>query len=196
MLAADCSVEADIRAAVDRAGEEWGGLDVVVSNAGIELLDDDRPVDRLPLEVWDRLIRTNLTGQFLTCKHGARHLLESGGGAIVCIGSNCGFFGVALGEPAYSASKAGVFAMMRVMANDYASSNVRVNMVVPGLIDTPMNAPLATDEALRDLWTQPVPLKRMGTSDEIASAILWLASDEASYTTGAILVVDGGMSAV
>jgi NAD(P)-dependent dehydrogenase (short-subunit alcohol dehydrogenase family) len=69
-------------------------------------------------------------------------------------------------------------------------------MVVPGLIDTPMNAPLATDEALRDLWTQPVPLKRMGTSDEIASAILWLASDEASYTTGAILVVDGGMSAV
>ena len=196
VLRADCSVEEEIRGAADRASEEWGGLDVIVSNAGIELIDLERPVDQLDLEIWDRVVRTNLTGQFLTCKHGARHLLRSGGGAIVCLGSNCGFSGVAAGEPAYSASKGGIFAMMRVMANDYASSNIRVNMVVPGVIDTPMNAPLAEDEALRDLWVQPVPMKRMGTPEEIASAILWLASDEASYATGAVLVVDGGMSAV
>ena len=196
VLPADCSVEEEIRAAADRAAEAWGGLDVVVSNAGIELIDDDQPVDRLGLDVWERLIRTNLTGQFLTCKHGARHLLQSGGGSIVCIGSNCGSTGICAGEPAYSASKGGVLAMMRVMANDYAKANVRVNMVVPGVIDTPMNAPLAHDEALRDLWLQAVPLKRMGTADEIASAVCWLASDEASYATGAVLVVDGGMAAV
>jgi NAD(P)-dependent dehydrogenase (short-subunit alcohol dehydrogenase family) len=196
VLPADCSNEDEVRIAFDRAAGQWGGLDIVVSNAGIELLDDDRPVDQLPLPVWEKLLATNLTGQFLTCKHGARHLLQGGGGAIVCLGSNCGFLGIAAGEPAYSASKAGVFAMMRVMANDYARSAIRVNMVVPGVIDTPMNAPLAADQDLQDLWLAGVPMRRMGKADEIASAILWLASDDASYVTGAAIVVDGGQSAI
>lgn len=195
-LRADCSVEEDVRVAIDAAAAQWQGLDVIVANAGIELLDEDRAVDQLEFAVWEKMMRINLGGQFLTCKHGLRHLLAAKGGAIVCTGSNCGFFGVAAGEPAYSASKGGVFAMMRVMANDYAKSNIRVNMVVPGVIETPMNQPLLDDAKMRDAWMQPVPMKRMGTPEEIASAILWLASDEASYTTGAILVVDGGMSAV
>lgn len=196
VLQADCTVEGEIRDAIDSASAAWGGLDTIISNAGIELLDDDRPVDQLDLAVWDRLIGTNLTGQFLACKHGARHLLQNGGGAIVCLGSNCGFFGVAAGEPAYSASKAGVFAMMRVMANDYAKANIRVNMVVPGVIETRMNDPLIADPALAEFWLQPVPMRRMGTPEEIASAILYLASDEASYMTGSMITVDGGMSAV
>jgi NAD(P)-dependent dehydrogenase (short-subunit alcohol dehydrogenase family) len=195
-LVADVGVEDDIRRVIDEAAANWGGLDIVIANAGIELIEEDRPVDRLDVAVWNKLLLTNLSGQFLTCKHGVRHLLAAGGGAVVCTGSNCGFFGVAAGEPAYSASKGGVFAMMRVMANDYAKHNIRVNMVVPGVIATPMNQPLVDDQKLRDTWLEPVPMKRMGTADEIAAAILWLASDDASYATGAALVIDGGMSAV
>lgn len=182
--------------AIDQAARTWGGLDLIISNAAIELPDEETPVDRMELALWNRMITTNLTGQFLACKHGARHLLQAGGGAIVCLGSNCGFLGTASGEPAYSASKGGIFAMMRVMANDYARFNVRVNMVVPGVIDTPMNDYLMKDTELLAQWMEPVPMGRVGTADEIASAVLWLASDEASYCTGEALVVDGGMAAV
>ena len=114
---------------------------------------------------------------------------------IVCLGSNLGFLGMADDEPGYSASKGGVFALMRVMANRYATAGIRVNMVVPGVIDTPMNDPLRADPDLRDRWLARVPMRRMGSADEIASAIAWLASEDASYVTGAALVVDGGMSA-
>jgi len=196
VLPADCAVEDDVQSAIDRAAEQWGGLDIIVSNAAIELPDEEAPVDREELAVWNRVITTNLTGQFLTCKHGARHLLKAGGGAIVCLGSNLGFLGTAAGEPAYSASKGGIFAMMRDMANDYARSGIRVNMVVPGVIDTPMNDYLMKDTAMLQHWMEPVPAGRVGSADEIASAVLWLASAEASYCIGAALVVDGGMSAV
>jgi NAD(P)-dependent dehydrogenase (short-subunit alcohol dehydrogenase family) len=194
VLPADSSDEAAIKSVTERLGDEWGGLDLVVANAGIEIVEGR--VDELDLGTWQRVLDTNLTGQFVTCKHGLKQLLRAGGGAIVCMGSNLGFLGTAPVEPAYSASKGGVFAMMRVMANDYAAENIRVNMVVPGVIDTPMNAPLEDDPEAREYWVSQVPLRRMGSADEIASAILWLLSSEASYVTGAALVVDGGMAAV
>jgi NAD(P)-dependent dehydrogenase (short-subunit alcohol dehydrogenase family) len=196
VLVADTSVEADIQTAMDAAAAKWGGLDIIVSNAGIELLGQDDRVDRLDRSIWDRLITTNLTGQFLTCKHGARHLLASGGGAIVCLGSNCAYFGMATNEPAYSASKGGVLAMMKVMAIDYARLGIRVNMVVPGFIDTPMNAPVMNDAKELAYWSNQIPLGRAGTAEECAAAILWLASDEASYCIGTTLVVDGGQASI
>jgi NAD(P)-dependent dehydrogenase (short-subunit alcohol dehydrogenase family) len=196
LLQADCSVEAEVEAATQRVAEDWGGLDIVVSNAGIELLGQDDRVDRLDQAIWNRLIATNLTGQFLTCKHGARQLLLSGGGAIVCLGSNCGWLGMATNEPAYSASKGGIFAMMKVMAIDYARHNIRVNMVVPGFIDTNMNAPVMADPKELSYWSDQIPIGRPGKADECASAILWLASDEASYCVGTALVVDGGQSSI
>jgi NAD(P)-dependent dehydrogenase (short-subunit alcohol dehydrogenase family) len=196
VLPADSSVEAEIQGAIDGAAERWGGLDIVVSNAGIELLGQDDRVDRLDRAIWDRLITTNLTGQFLACKHGARHLLASGGGAIVCLGSNVAYLGMATNEPAYSASKGGILAMMKVMAIDYARLNIRVNMVIPGFIDTPMNAPVMRDPKELAYWSNQVPLGRAGTPDECAAAILWLASDEASYCIGTTLVVDGGQSSI
>jgi NAD(P)-dependent dehydrogenase (short-subunit alcohol dehydrogenase family) len=196
LLPADCTDEASIGPAMDAAAEAFGGLDIVVSNAGIELLGRDDRVDRLELDVWQELIRNNLEGQFLTCKHGARHLLASSGGAIVCVGSNTGFLGMATNEPAYSASKGGVFALMRVMAIDYARHGIRVNMVIPGFIDTPMNAPVMADARELEYWSDQIPIGRAGTADECASAILWLASDEASYCVGTALVVDGGQSAI
>jgi NAD(P)-dependent dehydrogenase (short-subunit alcohol dehydrogenase family) len=195
-LPADCGDEASIAAAIDEAATAFGGLDIVVSNAGIELLGEDDRVDRLGLAVWQRLLRNNLDGQFLTCKHGIRHLLASSGGAVVCVGSNCGHLGMATNEPAYSASKGGVFAMMRVMAIDYARQGIRVNMVVPGFIDTPMNEPVMGDPAELKYWSDQIPIGRAGTAEECAAAILWLASDEASYCIGTALVVDGGQAAI
>lgn len=196
VLAADASLEDEIAAAMDAAAAAWGGLDIIVSNAGIELLAQDARADKLDRAVWDKLITTNLTGQFLTCKHGARHLLASGGGAIVTLGSNTGHLGMATNEPAYSASKGGIFAMMKVMAIDYARMNIRVNMVIPGFIDTPMNAPVMKDEKELAYWSNQIPIGRAGTADECASAILWLASDEASYCVGTALIVDGGQSSI
>jgi NAD(P)-dependent dehydrogenase (short-subunit alcohol dehydrogenase family) len=196
VLRADCADEASIAAAIDRAAAAFGGLDIVVSNAGIELLGQDDRVDRLDLAIWRRLLQNNLDGQFLTCKHGIRHLLASGGGAVVCVGSNCGYLGMATNEPAYSASKGGVFAMMRVMAIDYAREGIRVNMVVPGFIDTPMNEPVMRDPEELRYWSDQIPIGRAGTAAECAAAILWLASDEASYCVGTALVVDGGQSAI
>jgi NAD(P)-dependent dehydrogenase (short-subunit alcohol dehydrogenase family) len=132
----------------------------------------------------------------LTCKHGIRHLLAAGGGAVVCVGSNTGYLGMATNEPAYSASKGGVFAMMRVMAIDYAREGIRVNMVVPGFIDTPMNEPVMRDPDELRYWTNQIPIGRAGAAEECAAAILWLASAEASYCVGAALVVDGGQAAI
>ena len=182
--------------AIDKAADTWGGLDIIVSNAGIELLGQDDRVDRLDVAIWNKLLTTNLTGQFLTCKHGARHLLKAGGGAMVCLGSNVATLGMATNEPAYSASKGGIHAMMKVMAIDYARLNIRVNMVVPGFIDTPMNAPVMKDPKELAYWSNQIPIGRTGTAEECASAILWLASDEASYCIGTMLVVDGGQSSI
>ncbi len=195
-LAADVSDEEQIGAAIDDAAAEFGGLDTVIANAGIELLGQDDRVDRLNRSVWDKLLSVNLTGQFLTCKHGARHLLANGGGAIVSTGSNCAYLGMATNEPAYSASKGGILAMMKVMAIDYARLNIRVNMVVPGFIDTPMNAPVMSDAKELAYWSNQIPIGRAGKADECAAAILFLASDDASYCIGATLVVDGGQASI
>lgn len=196
VLPADCADEASISAAIDEAAGTMGGLDILVANAGIELLGQDDRVDRLDYAIWRQLLQNNLDGQFLTCKHGVRHMLASGGGAIVCLGSNCGSLGMALNEPAYSASKGGVFAMMKVMAIDLAREGIRVNMVVPGFIDTPMNDPVMGSEDELRYWNDQIPIGRIGTAEECAAAILWLASDDASYCVGTALTVDGGQSSI
>ena len=193
---ADCSIESEIGAALYSAAAAMGGIDVLVASAGVELADQDARLDELTLDAWNTLITTNLTGQFLTCKHTLRHMVSGGGGAIVCIGSNTGSLGLAPREPAYSASKGGIFAMMKVTAIDFARHGVRVNMVVPGFIDTPMNDHVMSDPAEAAFWTDQVPLGRAGRADEVASAALWLASDEASYCIGSALVVDGGQSSI
>lgn len=193
-LPADVSDEAGLSVAIDRAAALWGGLDIVVSNAGIEVPGRDAPVHELDLEVWQQVMAVNLTGQFLACKHGLRHLLDSGGGAVVCVGSPCGIMGFCANEPAYSASKAGVMSMARVMAADYVERGIRVNVVIPGLIDTRMNEYVMKDPVLREKWTSGIPMKRAGTPEETAAVITFLVSDEASYVTGSSYVVDGGQT--
>jgi NAD(P)-dependent dehydrogenase (short-subunit alcohol dehydrogenase family) len=194
-LPADVSQEDQISAAIDAAAAKWGGLDIVISNAGIEPAFEDSTVDELPLEVWERVVGTNLTGQFLTCKHGVKHLLETGQGAVVMTGSPCAMRGFCFKEHAYSSSKGGILSLMQVMALDYAPHNIRVNACIPGFIDTPMNAHVMSDPELVDFWSESIPMKRPGQADEVAAIILFLASDEASYVLGSAFVVDGGQLA-
>jgi NAD(P)-dependent dehydrogenase (short-subunit alcohol dehydrogenase family) len=195
VLTADVSQEAQIAAAIDEAARTWHGLDIVIANAGIELPFDDAAVDALQLPIWQRIMDVNLTGQYLACKHGVRYLLEEGGGAVVMTASPCGQKGFCFREHAYSASKGGVMSLMKVMALDYAPHNIRVNAVIPGFIDTPMNAHVMGDQALLESWTATIPIRRVGTADETAAVILFLASDEASYVVGSAFAVDGGQMA-
>jgi NAD(P)-dependent dehydrogenase (short-subunit alcohol dehydrogenase family) len=192
-LPADVRDEAAIEAAVARTAAAWGGLDIVVGNAGVQLAGQDDRADRLSLEVWKRTIDINLTGMFLICKHGIKALLAGGGGAVVCTASPTGQYGCAPGYDAYSSSKAGVYGLIRVMAADYAPT-IRVNGVIPGYSDTAMTSWVtpADHEAL----LATIPMRRPGTAEEVASVMLFLASDEASYVTGAVWAADGGMTAI
>jgi NAD(P)-dependent dehydrogenase (short-subunit alcohol dehydrogenase family) len=194
VLLADVTREDAIGAAVQRAADAWGGLDIVVANAAVLLAGKEDRVDRLDLAVWQRTLDVNLTGAFLTCKHGLRALLASGGGSIVCTASPTGLYGSAPGLSAYSASKAGVYGLIRVMAAGYAREGIRVNGVVPGYTRTPMND-YVTEEQHRELL-RTVPLGRQGLPEEVAEVMVFLASDDAAYVTGAVWAADGGITAV
>ena len=192
-LVADVRDEEAVAGAIAHAAEAWDGLDVVVANAGVQLAGRDERADRLELDVWRETIDVNLTGIFLTCKHGVRALLAEGGGAVVCTCSPTGLFGCAPGYDAYSTSKAGVYGLVRVLAADYAPS-IRVNGVVPGYTDTPMTSWVTPEE--HEALLRTIPMQRAGRADEVAAVISFLASDEASYTTGAVWAADGGMTAI
>jgi NAD(P)-dependent dehydrogenase (short-subunit alcohol dehydrogenase family) len=194
-VSADVSKEDAVAVAVRAATDAWGGLDVVVANAATQLHGRDSRADRLDRATWQRTLDVNLTGAFLTAKHGARALLASGGGAIVCTGSPAGHYGVAPGLDAYSASKAGVYGLARVMAIDYAADGIRVNAVFPGITVTPMNRWWLDDPDERARTEASIPLGRAATPEEIAAVIAFLVSDEASYVTGAAWTVDGGLTA-
>jgi NAD(P)-dependent dehydrogenase (short-subunit alcohol dehydrogenase family) len=189
-VVADVTDEAAVAAAVESAG----GLDTIVSNAGVQLAGEDDRADRLSLEVWRRTLDINLTGMFLTCKHGLRALLANGGGAVVLTCSPTGLFGCAPGYDAYSASKAGVAGLVRVLAADYAAEGIRVNGVIPGYTATGMTSWVDPGEHAALLET--IPLGRAGRPEEVAAVVCFLASPDASYTTGALWACDGGMTAI
>lgn len=196
-LVADVRDEDSIAGAVAAAVDTWQGLDLIVANAAIEPLDDDR-ADRLDLAVWRRVIDTNLTGTFLTCKHGLRALLRSDGPdrCLIITVSPTGIRGMAPGQDAYSSSKAGVLGLMRVLANDYAADGIRVNGVMPGFTLTrAADALLADPDALAAV-NALIPMRRPATPDEIAGMTAWVASDDAAYCTGAVFAIDGGMTAI
>src|SRR5207253_6573799 len=141
--------------------EVYGRLDILVSNAAIFSPERDKPIDALDQKVWDEILRTNLTGMYLACKHGVRSIkATAGAGAVVCTGSPTGMFGVTPASGAYSSSKGGIYGMARVMAVDYARDGIRVNVVVPGFTLTPIVAALVADPKVLEWNVQNIPLKR------------------------------------
>lgn len=194
-LVADVTDEGAVAAAVDTAVAAWGGLDAVVSNAAVQLFDADGPVHQVSAEAWGRTIAVNLTGAFHVCKHGVRALLAAGAGNVIITVSPTALCGVA-GFAAYSASKGGTYALVKSMARDYAAAGIRVNGVLPGFTHTPLVKPMTDQPETVESFLINNPIPRPGTAEEVANLMAFLASDEASYCTGGIHTVDGGMTAV
>ena len=194
VVAADAGREEDVRGLIDTAVREHCGLDIFFANAGIS--GGLASIFEQSAEDWQQILQVNLIGPFLAIKHAAPLMKERGGGSIVCTASVAGIRAGA-GGPAYSASKAGVINLVAVAATQLAGSNVRVNAICPGLIETGMTRPFydwARAAGKEDRLGHLNPLKRGGVPDEIARAALFLASEESSYVNGHALVVDGGLS--
>ena len=175
---------------VESAFDEFGSIpDVVVNNAGIVRFG---PLVDLSLEDWESVINTNLTGTFIGARSAARRMSERGSGVIINMSS---IGGVAPNPNAgsYGATKSGVAALTRQMAIEWGPLGIRVNVVAPGMIDGGMSAPIFADQHFRELRTAKVPSRRLGQSSDIAEAVLFLSSDQASYINGHELVVDGGV---
>jgi 3-oxoacyl-[acyl-carrier protein] reductase len=164
-----------------------GRLDIVVSNAGVTR---DQLLMRMKREDWDAVVATNLTATFLLAQAAMRPMLRQKGGRIIAISSVVGQTGNA-GQANYAASKAGLIGFAKALAREVASRSITVNVVAPGMIDTDMTRAIA-EKAQVD-WSSQIPLGRLGTVDEVAAAVSFLASDEASYITGHVLAVNGGM---
>lgn len=184
----DISVSAQVEAAVAKAAEELGGLDILVNNAGVTR---DNLLMRMKEEDWDRVLNVNLKGAFLFLKSASRHLLRSKAGRVINITSVAGIIGNA-GQANYTASKAGLIALTKTAAREFASRGVCINAVAPGFVKTDMAA--GVDPKVLETVVRQIPFQRMGEPQEIADAVVFLASDLARYVTGQVLVVDGGMA--
>jgi NAD(P)-dependent dehydrogenase (short-subunit alcohol dehydrogenase family) len=194
LVLADVSSDEDMRAAVETTVSATGGLHVLFNNAGIFPDGDGSPVET-SLDIWHRVIDVNLKGVFLGCKYGIPAMLDSGGGSIINTASFVAVVGAATSQIAYTASKGGVLAMTREIAVEYARRGIRANALCPGPVRTPLLDQLLADPAARARRIVHIPMGRLAEADEIAQAVLYLASDASSYVTGTTFMVDGGITA-
>ena len=191
---ADVAEWDDCRRMVAAAVDTYGALHVLYNNAGVFPPDDGGVLDT-PQETWRRVMAINLEGVWLGCKAAIPAMLASGGGSIVNVASFVALMGAATAQIAYTASKGGVLSMTREIAVEYARQGIRANALCPGPIETPLLQALLSDPDRRARRLVHIPMGRLGRAEELAKAALFLASDDASFMTGAALVVDGGITA-
>jgi glucose 1-dehydrogenase len=195
---ADVSSENEVVAMFERVRDEFGTLDILVTNAGVQ---HDAPIERMSLAQWNKVLSVDLTGQFLCAREAVREFRRRGvvpgvsraAGKIICMSSVHQQIPWAC-RANYAAAKGGVAMLMRSLAQEVAGERVRINAVAPGAIRTPINrAAWETDEALHRLMSL-IPYGRLGEPEDVARAVVWLASDDADYVVGTTLFVDGGMT--
>jgi NAD(P)-dependent dehydrogenase (short-subunit alcohol dehydrogenase family) len=193
-VAVDVADEEQVRALFDRAAAEYGRVDVAFNNAGISPPDDDS-ILTTGLEAWERVQRVNLTSVYLCSKYAIEHMRRGGGGSIINTASFVAVMGSATSQISYTASKGGVLAMSRELGVQFAREGIRVNALCPGPINTPLLQQLFAEDPERAARRMVhIPMGRFGEADEIAAAVTFLASDDASFITASTFMVDGGIS--
>jgi NAD(P)-dependent dehydrogenase (short-subunit alcohol dehydrogenase family) len=193
-VAGDVAVEADVQRMVEEGVKRFGGLHVLYNNAGVLWKDKDRSVLETDGAQWDRVMAINLKSVFWVTKHGIPHLRAAGGGSIVLVGSVSALAGFTRAQDAYTAAKGALISLNKSLAIQFARDNIRCNIIHPGIVETPLQAPYLND-ALRAEFKTAIPLGRIGQPRDIAYAALFLASDESAFMTGAEMIVDGGFMA-
>jgi len=192
----DISNEDAVKAAFDSLEAEGWSPNVVVANAGVQLFGQDAKIADLDFAVWQRTVDINLTGTFLTLKYAVRAMLKQGGGSIILTGSPTALNGEGADFTEYSSTKAGMHGMARAVAGAYAKDNIRVNVVVPGYTETALVSAIINDPASRASIISRIPLGRAGAPKDVEGIMVFLASDDADFATGATFAVDGGMTTI
>jgi NAD(P)-dependent dehydrogenase (short-subunit alcohol dehydrogenase family) len=191
---ADVSKEADVKDAIKAGVKAFGKIDVLYNNAGIFPSDDHSVVDTEE-KIWDLVLAVNVKGVYLVCKHGIPELLAAGGGSVINVASFVALVGCSVPQDAYTASKGAVIALTKSLAVQFGPKGVRSNAICPGPIETPLlSAWLFKEPAEKAKRLNRIPMNRFGKSEDIVNMALYLASDEASWTNGAAMVVDGGIT--
>ncbi|MDX6806926.1 glucose 1-dehydrogenase [Terrihabitans rhizophilus] len=189
IVACDVSQPDEVERAIARTVETFGRLDIAFNNAGVE--NKAAPVADIDLDEWDRILDINLRGTFVCMKHELAQMVRQGGGVVINTSSGAGVRGVA-GGAAYAASKHAIIGLTKSAALDYAKSNIRVNAILPGNIETPMMDRFTGGDIQKAIDLEPVG--RLGKPEEIANAVLWMSADLGAFVTGAAISVDGGWS--
>jgi NAD(P)-dependent dehydrogenase (short-subunit alcohol dehydrogenase family) len=191
----DVSDEQQVQLMVKTTLDHYGRVDVLCNNAGILLFEQETRAHELTNETWDRTMAVNLRGYWLCSKYAIPSMLGNGGGSIIHVASPTGIFGFAR-LTAYSASKGGVIGLTRSMAIDYAPDHIRVNAIIPGSIDTPMNSREFSDPSVRKFWADATPARRLGEPKDLGGIAVFLACDDSEYCVGGLFTVDGGITAI
>ena len=191
----DVAQEEQVRAMAHTTLEKYGRTDILVNNAGIQSYGRDTRAHELSAEVWERTLAVNLRGTWSCAKYVIPYMLEQGRGCIINLASPTSFRGYE-GLTAYSVSKGGIAALTRAMAADYSRHHIRVNAIVPGCMDTPMNAARLSDDAMRLRRIAMTPYGRLGTMEDVAGLAVFLASAEAEFCVGGFYAIDGGLMAI
>lgn len=192
---ADVGIEHEVREAIESGYGHFKKLDIIYNNAGVLWRDRDKSVLDTKEEIWDQVLAINLKGPIFVCKYCIPRLIDNGSGAIVNVGSISALVGFERAQDAYTSSKGALISLTKSLAVQYAKYNIRANIIHPGMTETPLQAEEMKSEEWVEAVKSEIPLRRFGKPLDIAMAALFLASDEASFITGAELVVDGGFMA-